>query len=73
MTLTEMYKKAKAQEKVKSPALAFVKEVMDVTKKSEVSVRRWIAGTVVPDELTQDVLARHFGTTADKLFPTHEA
>lgn len=70
MTLTEMYESAKAQVKATTPAAAFIKEVAEVTKKSELSVRRWIAGDATPDALTQEVLARHFNTTPDALFPT---
>lgn len=66
MTLKELYDKAKSQP---VPAAAFVRECSEVTKKSEISVRRWLAGAAVPDALTQDVLARHFNTTPDQLFP----
>ena len=68
MTLSARYKKSKDSRPV-SPATAFVKEVMAVTKRGEIAVRRWIAGDAVPDRLTQDVLAAHFGTTAEELFP----
>lgn len=66
MTLTQMYEKAKSQP---TPAAAFIKEVTEVTKKSELSVRRWIAGDATPDALTQQVLAKHFNTTPAILFP----
>lgn len=68
MTLRERYDQAKSQPKPETPAVAFVREVAAVTKKSEVAVRRWLAG-VEPDALTQQVLAAHFGTTPDQLFP----
>lgn len=69
MTLAERYEQAKRQKRALPPAQAFVKNVAEVTKKSEIAVRRWLAGTIVPDALTQDVLAKHFGTTPDELFP----
>lgn len=69
MTLKELYNRAKDQPKPETPATVFIREVADVTKKSEVSVRRWISEEVVPDALTQDVLAKHFNTTSDALFP----
>ncbi|MDE6802872.1 MAG: heat shock factor family protein [Muribaculaceae bacterium] len=76
MTLKEMYAKAKKQEKMTAPATAFVKEVARVAKKSEVAVRRWLAegdSCCQPDALTQEVLARHFRTSADRLFPKAKA
>lgn len=69
MTLKELYNRAKVQPKPETPATVFIREVADVTKKSEVAVRRWISGEVVPDALTQEVLARHFDTTPAELFP----
>ena len=69
MTLKELYNKATGQPKPQTPATAFIQEVADVTKKSEIAVRRWISGETIPDALTQEVLARHFDTTATELFP----
>lgn len=75
MTLKELYTKAKSAERPKkpdTPAVAFIKEVAQVTKKSEIAVRRWLADgntSCVPDALTQEVLANHFKTTASELFP----
>lgn len=75
MTLKEMYAKAKSAERPKkpdTPAVAFIKEVAQVAKKSEIAVRRWLAdgnSSCVPDALTQDVLAKHFKTTPQDLFP----
>ena len=71
MTLAERYQQAKNQARPVSPATAFVREVARVTKKSEIAVRRWLAGETLPDALTQEVLARHFDTTSDVLFPRH--
>lgn len=69
MTLKELYNKAKEQPRPDTPANAFVREVAAVTKKSEIAVRRWLSGESQPDALTQEVLALHFGTTPDILFP----
>lgn len=66
MTLKELYLKRKEQP---VPGIAFIREVAALTKKNEASVYRWIGGTVVPDKLTQQVLADHFGTTPEELFP----
>lgn len=68
MTLTERYEQIKAEMPM-SPARAFLLEIADVTKKSELTVRRWLSGESTPDALTQEVLAKHFNTTPDTLFP----
>ncbi len=75
MTLKEMYSKAKRSQKPKkpdTPAAAFIKQVAAVTKKSEIAVRRWLSDgdtACAPDALTQEVLAKHFDTTPEELFP----
>lgn len=66
MTLREMYDKAR---KSPTPAVAFIAEVAEITKKSEITVRRWLSGEVVPDALTRAVLADHFKCKAEDLFP----
>lgn len=69
MTLTERYQEAKKQGRPLTPAVVFIREVADVTKKSEIAVRRWLSGDVVPDALTQEVLASHFNCQPEELFP----
>ena len=69
MTLLERYQHAKKQTRPVAPATAFIREVADVTKKSEIAVRRWLSGESEPDELAKSVLAQHFNTTPDELFP----
>ncbi len=69
MTLEERYLEAKNQERPIAPATAFVRKVAGITKKSELAVRRWISGETEPDELTKAVLADHFNSTPEELFP----
>lgn len=69
MTLIELYQQAKNQERPIAPATAFIRKVAEVTKKSEIAVRRWLSGETEPDALTQEVLAKHFNTTPSQLFP----
>ncbi len=72
MTLREIYEKAKQQPRPDTPANALIKQIAEVTKKSEITVRRWLTEgetQCVPDNLTQEVLARHFNTTPQELFP----
>lgn len=68
MTLLDLYQQAKSQERPVAPATAFIREVAQVTKKSEIAIRRWLSGECEPDELTKVVLAKHFNTTPDELF-----
>lgn len=68
MTLTEMYE-LKLKERQPSPAITFLREVASLTHKGELAVRRWIKGETTPDPLTQEVLAKHFNTTPEELFP----
>ena len=69
MTLVERYQQAKCQGRPITPAAAFIREISEVTKKSEIAVRRWLSGETEPDALTQEVLAKHFDTTPQQLFP----
>lgn len=71
MTLVERYQQAKNQARPVAPATAFIREIMEVTKKSEIAVRRWLSGETTPDALTQEVLAKHLDTTSEELFPKH--
>ncbi len=70
MTFKELYANAKRQPKPDTPANAFVREIAEVTKKSEVAVRKWLYGDATPDALTQATLASHFNTTPEELFPS---
>lgn len=69
MTLIERYQHAKNQPRPIAPGVAFIREISEVTKKSEIAVRRWLSGETEPDALTQEVLAKHFNTTPQELFP----
>ncbi|MBD5200751.1 MAG: hypothetical protein HDS85_01705 [Bacteroidales bacterium] len=68
MTLLDLYQQAKNQERPVAPATAFIREVAQVTKKSEIAIRRWLSGECEPDKLTKDVLAQHFNITPEELF-----
>lgn len=71
MTFKELYLKEKESRRiVPTPAQIFVKEIADFTHKSEQTIRMWLSGKQMPDELTQSVLANKFNTTPQELFPT---
>lgn len=61
-----MYREAR---ELPSPHQALVQEVMAVTRRKELTVRLWMTGKCQPDALTKQVLAEHFGTEPDVLFP----
>ena len=73
MTLKEIYDNVKSTPVKRvlppTPSQAFITELAELTKKSELAVRRWISGQTTPDALTQEVLAKHLDTTPEKLFP----
>lgn len=64
-----MYREAR---ELPSPHQALVQEVMAVTRRKELTVRLWMTGKCQPDALTKQVLAEHFGTEPDVLFPPIE-
>lgn len=66
-TFKELYDAAKAQP---TPAAAFVAKVAELTHRSETTVRMWLVGAQTPDELVISILAKHFGTSPDDLFPS---
>lgn len=68
-SLTTMYREAR---ELPSPHQALVQEVMAVTRRKELTVRLWMTGKCQPDALTKQVLAEHFGTEPDVLFPPIE-
>lgn len=51
-----------------TPASTFVKELAKVTHRSETSVRKWIAGDIIPDINTQILIAEHLGVEVKTLF-----
>lgn len=48
----------------------FVTEVAELTHRSVNTVKMWLIGRQVPDELTQSVIAKHFNIDINYLFPT---
>lgn len=52
-----------------SPGAKMIREVAEVTKKAEATVRQWAKGAQTPDALTCDILAQYYGCKAEELFP----
>lgn len=66
MTFKDFYQQAKNQP---SAASSFIAEICELTNRSEIAVRKWLSGENVPDIEVQNILAEHFGVTAEELFP----
>lgn len=68
-TFKELYEEAK---KMPTPAQAFISEIAELTHRSEFTVRMWLSGQQVPDELVQAVIAKRYDVNIDGLFPKSE-
>ena len=68
MTFAEIYEEQKSKP---TPANDFINKIAELTSKSPLTVKRWVqpCTSVRPDALTQKVLADHFSTTPEELFP----
>ena len=69
-TLLEIYKERKS---LPTPAMNFIRELSQVTHRSEMTVKGWLTGKFRPDINTQIVLAHHLNSEADILFPGQAA
>ena len=65
-TFIELYNEAKNQP---TPAQKFISDVASITHRSEMTVRMWLAGRQLPDDLAKITIAEKFGVNADSLFP----
>lgn len=52
-----------------TPRQAFVAEVARITAKAEATVKQWANGIQVPDKLSIQTIANHFGCDPETLFP----
>ncbi len=48
---------------------AFVTRLATVAHKSEFTVKMWLCGRQIPDELTRIAVAKELGVSAEGLFP----
>ena len=69
MTFKQLYDALPDRSAVKAPKTAFVEKFADITMKSTKTVRCWLAGTQRPDALTQSIIEKETGVTANVLFP----
>lgn len=61
------------QKKKPTAAQVFIAEVAALTHRSENTVKMWLCGRQVPDELTQSIIARRYNLNLTGLFPKTEA
>lgn len=50
----------------------FIAEVAELTHRSTNTVKMWLLGRQVPDELTQSVIAKKYNLDINSLFPAVE-
>lgn len=65
-TFKQLYEEEKQKP---TAAQVFVSEVASLTKRSEVTVRMWLSGQQVPDELAQSIIAERYQVSVENLFP----
>lgn len=58
-------------EELNKPTAAqkFIRDVSELTHRSEVTVRFWLSGRQVPDELAQTIIAKKYNVDVKHLFP----
>lgn len=66
ISLADLYREKMQQ---LSPAKQLIKDVMDVTGRSEVTVRMWLGGHFKPEPIIQKIIADALNLELDGLFP----
>lgn len=68
-TFRELY-----DEELRKPTAAqqFIRDVSELTHRSEATVRFWLSGRQVPDELAQTIIAKKYNVDVKHLFPAKE-
>ena len=68
-TFRDFYEEAKKMPPPPTHAQVFITEVALITHRKEQTVKMWLYSDQEPDELAKSILAKHFKTTPEKLFP----
>lgn len=71
MTFPDYYKQLPTR-KVTAPKADFIRRIAKVCKRSEHTVRMWVAGTQRPDALAQSVIAKEMKMQEHELFPPED-
>lgn len=67
-TFKELYE---AEREKPTAAQHFIAMVANMTHRSTNTVKMWLSGRQVPDELARTIMAQHFGCDAEQLFPNN--
>jgi hypothetical protein len=70
-TFRQIYESLDGRSSVKTPKQIFIDRISKVTMKSKSTIKCWLAGAFVPDELTRSVLSKELGVPSEFLFPSH--
>lgn len=65
----ELYEKERRKP---TAAQVFIKNIATMTHRSENTVKMWLCGRQVPDELAQSIIAKKYGVKISSLFPKKE-
>lgn len=60
------------EKKKPTAAQVFIANIARLTHRTENTVRMWLSGQQVPDELVQSIIAKEYGVSASSLFPKRE-
>lgn len=52
-----------------SPKKMWIQRIAQVTHRSEATVRMWLSGRQVPEELIQEIISKELGVPVEGLFP----
>lgn len=55
-----------------SPKKMWIQRIAQVTHRSEATVRMWLSGRQVPEELIQEIISKELGVPVEGLFPKEE-
>lgn len=72
LSFRQIYNQLPDRSTVKAPKTEFVERIANVTMKSTKTVRCWLAGTQVPDALTQSMIEKELGIPCTSLFPKED-
>ena len=73
MTFKALYAQERGKDKeFPSPSQKFIDTISRITKKTPSTVRMWLYGDQVPDELTISILEKYFGIKGSELFPDRQ-
>lgn len=70
ISLVELYKE---KQKELTPANKLIKQIQEVTGRSEIAIRLWLSGKSKPEPLVQRIVADALGIDADYIFPDDNA